>query len=219
MTDKHHDRLMRLPIICYTAYFLFHELAGLRDLVGSHPWLDGDFGFLLNLSTRVAVLQFLFLLILFHFVRRQPVRKLARLTPKVDALLGLLLSCFPLLLTRAEQNSVFDLSSTVLICLGNMLSIMALANLGRSLSIMPEARRLVVTGMYSRIRHPLYLSEEIALIGIFLQFRSGLALALLALHLFFQLRRIHWEEQVLGETFPEYREYAQATHRLVPGVY
>lgn len=91
--------------------------------------------------------------------------------------------------------------------------------LGRSLSIMPEARKLVMDGPYRFIRHPLYLAEEIALLGIFLQFRSWEAAAILFVHLFFQLRRIAWEEQVLADTFPEYRSYAKGSYRLIPGIY
>ena len=35
----------------------------------------------------------------------------------------------------------------------------------------------------------------------------------------FQLRRMHNEEAVLGETFPEYAAYREKTARLVPGIY
>ena len=52
-------------------------------------------------------------------------------------------------------------------------------DLARSLSIMPEARKLVTTGLYARIRHPLYLAEDIALLGIALQFRSWQAAVVL----------------------------------------
>ena len=53
-----------------------------------------------------------------------------------------------------------------------LIAVLAALDLGRSVSVMPEARRLVVQGLYRRIRHPLYLAEEIATIGCFLQFRS-----------------------------------------------
>ena len=42
---------------------------------------------------------------------------------------------------------------------------------------------------------------------------------LLAAHIAFQLRRMHNEEAVLGETFPEYAAYRERTARLVPGIY
>jgi len=38
-------------------------------------------------------------------------------------------------------------------------------------------------------------------------------------HFFFQVRRMVNEEKVLSATFPEYREYAQRTPRMIPGVW
>ena len=88
--------------------------------------------------------------------------------------------------------------------------------LGRAFSIMPEARRLVTHGPYRLIRHPLYLCEEIAVIGIFIQVVSPLAAALLILHAGFQFQRMLNEEKVLSATFPDYEDYARQTPRLIP---
>ena len=126
---------------------------------------------------------------------------------------------FLLLLPRAPANVWFDGASTLLILGGNIVCVLALLSLGRSLSILPEARKLVTEGLYRRIRHPLYLAEEIAIIGLFLQYRSWTAAAIVIVHAALQLRRMAWEEQVLGETFPEYGAYAQRTDRVIPGVY
>ena len=74
-------------------------------------------------------------------------------------------------------------------------------------------------GVYSAIRHPLYLGETIAFFGVFLQIRSWTAFAIMALQLFFQVRRMIWEETVLATAFAEYGEYRQKTWRLIPGFY
>ena len=84
---------------------------------------------------------------------------------------------------------------------------------------MAEARKLVTHGPYRLVRHPLYLAEEVATIGIFLQFLSWPAAAVLALHFGFQIARMLNEERVLGEAFPEYADYARRTARLMPGVW
>ena len=42
---------------------------------------------------------------------------------------------------------------------------------------------------------------------------------LLAVQIAFQLRRMHNEEVILGEIFPEYAAYQRRTARLLPGIY
>ena len=84
---------------------------------------------------------------------------------------------------------------------------------------MPEARRLVTSGLYGVMRHPLYLAEELATLGILLQFLSVWALLLCAAHIAFQLRRMHNEEMLLAQAFTEYEAYRTRTARLLPGVY
>lgn len=217
--DRLYDLLMRVPIVGLTLFFLVREVNGLRAAVGLHPYLDYDAPFLLNVASRVAVIQFLLLLGFFFLTRRRPIRKLASWSAKITALLGYGLGLLLLLLPRAASDLWLDGISTLLILGGNIVCILAVLSLGRSLSIMPEARKLVTVGVYQRIRHPLYLAEEIAILGLFLQYRSWPAVAILAVHFIFQLRRMTWEERVLDEAFPEYRAYCRKSHRLIPGLY
>ena len=102
---------------------------------------------------------------------------------------------------------------------GHFLCAVTLMQLGRSLSIMPEARRLVTEGLYARIRHPLYLGEAIATLGVLLLYRIPEAFALVALQFGVQLWRMYEEEKVLAAAFPEYAEYRRRTARLIPGIY
>ena len=95
----------------------------------------------------------------------------------------------------------------------------ALIVLGRSISLLPEARRLVTSGPYALVRHPLYLGEMVAIAGIALQHLSAWALLLLVLIWALQLQRMKYEELVLFQSFPEYGDYMARTARLVPGVY
>jgi protein-S-isoprenylcysteine O-methyltransferase Ste14 len=84
---------------------------------------------------------------------------------------------------------------------------------------MAEARRLVTDGPYALARHLLYIAEEIAVSGLFLQYASLWAGLLVVAHLAFQLQRMRNEEQVPRETFSEYAAYAARTRGLIPGVY
>lgn len=217
--EKLYDAVMRLPIVALTLYFLGREIMGTRELVALHPYFGGDWPFVMTLTARVSVIIFLAVLASLHLFRYRPVGKHAAWTPKITALLGALLTYALLLLPRAAPDALWDSLSTLLMLIGCMASILVALNLGRSLSIMPEARKLVIDGPYRRIRHPLYLAEEIATVGFFLQFRSWQAALLLVVHFYFQIRRMGWEETILARTFPEYSEYKRRSFRLVPGLY
>jgi protein-S-isoprenylcysteine O-methyltransferase Ste14 len=52
-----------------------------------------------------------------------------------------------------------------------------------------------------------------------LQYLSPWALMVLALQFIFQLERMKNEERVLSRVFPQYRDYAARTARLLPGLY
>lgn len=213
------DAVMRLPIVSLNAFFLWREMGGLRSYVLNHPAIDGDVAFLAGLVARVSLVTFLALLVLFHLTRRRPVRKLECWGPKVDAFLGTVLIYLVLLCPRAPANAAIDFAASLFLIGGTYLCLLAVTSLGRSLSIMPEARKLVTDGLYRLVRHPLYLAELIANVGVFLQYRSWLAAAILVAVTFFLLRRMVWEERILAEAFPEYIAYRQRTRRLLPWVY
>jgi protein-S-isoprenylcysteine O-methyltransferase Ste14 len=84
---------------------------------------------------------------------------------------------------------------------------------------MPEARRLVTTGPYRIVRHPLYLCELVAMLGAALQFALPEALILWAIQAGFQFTRCLNEERVLRTAFAEYEAYAARTARILPGLY
>ncbi len=212
------DKLMRLPIMMFTSFFLVRECVSLLTFL-EHPPMGWDHAFIGSLAARISLIIFLALLVLFHSIRAQPVREADGWQPKISALLGLTLGNALLLLDRSELSPQLSVLSALLLLVGNYLCIVALLHLGRSLSIMAEARRLVTNGPYRWVRHPLYLAEEIATLGIFLQFSSWAAAAVLSVHFVFQIARMLNEERVLAEAFPEYREYAARTARLIPGVW
>lgn len=213
-----YDRLMRLPIVLFTGFFFARELLNLGAFLARPP-LNLDWYFICALAARISLLVFLGLLIFFHTIRSRPINKASGWEPKISALLGLTLGNILLLLDRSPASPMLDMASTALLIAGNYLCVVVLLHLGRSISIMAEARRLVTSGPYGVIRHPLYLAEQVAIVGIFLQFLSWQAALVLVVHFIFQIRRMLNEEHVLTETFPEYRDYANRTARLIPGVW
>jgi protein-S-isoprenylcysteine O-methyltransferase Ste14 len=218
-SNTFYDVLMRLPIVLFTLFFFFREVFALRELIASRPYFGNEWHFFVTVAARISTMMFLALLATLHLLRRRPVRKYTAWRPKITALLSLLIIYALMLVPRAEADARWDGLSAILLLAGNTVCILAVLDLARSVSIMPEARKLVTTGLYVRIRHPLYLAEDIAILGISLQFRSWQAALVLAVHFYFQIRRMDWEEDILTDVFPEYAEYQRRTSRLVPGLY
>ena len=109
------------------------------------------------------------------------------------------------------------LAADLLATFGLAYSVWGLAYLRRSFSIIPEARRLVTGGPYSLSRHPVYLGEIVAAIGINLAtagWAGGLAIVYFIVC---ELLRIRWEEGVLARAFPnDYPAYARRVARYLP---
>ncbi|PYQ14513.1 MAG: hypothetical protein DMH00_01250 [Acidobacteria bacterium] len=102
---------------------------------------------------------------------------------------------------------------------GLALSLWALWHLRSSFSILAEARRVVSTGPYRLIRHPLYLGEAGTMLGLCLLLGTYTALAFWAAVNLFQLVRARIEEEKLAREFPDYRAYRQRTRFILPGLY
>src|SRR6202171_2261122 len=108
---------------------------------------------------------------------------------------------------------VADLLATA----GLAYSVWGLAYLRRSFSLLPEARRLVTGGPYALSRHPVYLGEVVAAVGINLATAGWLGALAVLYFIVCELLRIRWEEGVLGRAFPnDYPPYALRVPRYFP---
>lgn len=107
----------------------------------------------------------------------------------------------------------------VLLVLGFAYSVWAVRCLDRSLSIVPQARTLVQHGPYATVRHPLYLGELVAMLGLAVTLGGPLPLVLWgALALLQAYRAVH-EERLLAAHLPDYAAYQTRTARIVPGLF
>jgi protein-S-isoprenylcysteine O-methyltransferase Ste14 len=102
---------------------------------------------------------------------------------------------------------------------GSVLIVFTVLHLGRSFSIVPQARALVTQGPYAIVRHPLYAAEEVALIGVAMHVVWYAAIPFLIFHVALQLRRMAYEERLLRNVFPQYDAYARRTARWIPGIW
>lgn len=85
-------------------------------------------------------------------------------------------------------------------------------HLGNSFSVAPKARRLVTHGIYSKIRHPVYVFSSIAIAGALIFFDLDYLLFFFIAIIPIQIVRARKEEAVLENAFgDEYREYRRRT--------
>lgn len=212
-----YDRFARIPLILW---FLFCGLAMARHLSMDIETAHG-FGMeiVLKMLARVAGLGFVVLFAVVLSVRLRPVARSAGLLPRLAALGGTFSVTTLALFPAVNMSSVIAGLSLVLTSLGNGLACYALVHLGRSASMMAEARRLVTSGPYRLVRHPLYAAEAVASLGLLLQFLSTTAIVVWGCHISLQLYRIRYEERILRQAFPEYGDYARRVARVLPGLY
>jgi protein-S-isoprenylcysteine O-methyltransferase Ste14 len=152
-------------------------------------------------------------------VRRLPVARMPGIAPRVWALLGANFTFLILLVPLAHPSPLLASVSSLLMVIGAASSIWTLTSLGKSFAIFPQARNLVTDGPYRWVRHPLYLSEQISAFGLALQYHQPWGLLIVSAGLFFQLPRMHFEEEVLAASYESYRGYRSRTASLIPGLY
>lgn len=92
------------------------------------------------------------------------------------------------------------------------LFVVARLQLGRSFSVRAKARELVTTGLYSRIRNPIYLFGGLIIVGVSLFVSVWGPLVVILVLAPLQLYRVRKEEQVLARAFgEEYERYKKKT--------
>ena len=210
------DLLGRIGIV---VVFTLSASAKLQAVVKDiQEWSSASPDFdVLRLFSGMACLAFLALVVSTTIMRLKPLRSAEGIEPRVMALAGtfatVLVTLIPSTISLSPALKIFALCLTAT---GFSLAAYVLYWLGRSFSIMAEARRLVTAGPYAIVRHPLYSVEEIAVIGILLLNLSLPAVLLIVVQWTIQMRRMHHEERVLSQAFPEYASYAARTPKFLP---
>jgi protein-S-isoprenylcysteine O-methyltransferase Ste14 len=99
---------------------------------------------------------------------------------------------------------------------GVLLAVWTVWQLRHSFSLAPQARELVRTGPYRLARHPIYAAYLLQYIGILCgHMTAPFAIAVLG-WLGLIAVRIHYEEMVLENTFPQYAQYRQRVGMFAP---
>jgi protein-S-isoprenylcysteine O-methyltransferase Ste14 len=213
-----YDWAMRIPTVVYSLFVLIRDVLGFLDQILIHPamFAQPDGGIVIAVLARISQWIFIALLAILPVFRLRPIAKSDNILPRLIALLAVCLPPIFMLLARAPANLAFNSVAVVMSVTANVMSVVTVSFLGRSLSVMPEARQLVKSGPYTIVRHPLYLCEIMGVVAIVLQYRSFPAIALFALIVTLQIARARWEETVLAHAFPKFANYRRHTPFLIP---
>jgi protein-S-isoprenylcysteine O-methyltransferase Ste14 len=86
------------------------------------------------------------------------------------------------------------------------------SQLGKSFSIMPEAKALVTAGLYSRIQHPMYVFLDLFLVSVIVALHWPILLGAWAIVVVVQTVQGRREEKVLAAAFgADYEAYRGRT--------
>jgi protein-S-isoprenylcysteine O-methyltransferase Ste14 len=171
-----------------------------------------------SLLSRFCIASFYILLALLIMTRPPAKAQADGLLPRIAAFVG---SYMPWTITffgRTEE-ALPNLLSTACVLIGMIMVLVTIRHLGRSFSLVPQARSVVQTGPYRWIKHPLYLAEEIAILGVVLQDLTPVTVIVLVLHIGVQVCRILYEEDLLRRNCLEYSSYEASRWRLIPHIW
>lgn len=123
---------------------------------------------------------------------------------------------------QVQVPSLLQIVGLVLGLAGLLTALMSYRALGRNFRVYAAPRRsgtLVTSGIYSRVRHPMYTGVILMFLGYLLFFGSIISVPLwVAFSVLYILKSVK-EERILAERFPDYDDYCRRTWKFVPYVY
>lgn len=120
----------------------------------------------------------------------------------------------------ATENAILLRISWWLMLLGMLISIVSLLHLGKSFGVLIAIRELKSTGIYSIVRHPMYLSDIIIRLAYMASHPSLFVFILVAISSACYVLRSRLEERFWLDSEPKYAEYMEKVkYRFIPKIF
>ena len=202
------DRVPSLALCSVWAFVAIANILTSFDRMRAGDALEGAHHLVIGVALTVNAAIFL--------LRGPVVARKEGMVPKAIAVAGTWIAAPLALMPLTWDSDRLMAASTFAIILAYAWIIWSLLALRNSFSIFPEARQLVRSGPYGIVRHPLYAAYIVTDIALLAPRMSLLGLLLAVIAIGAHIWRARFEEGVLGQTFPEYVEYAHRTPRFFP---
>ncbi len=210
----------RLVMISICTFFVTNNIYTLIAMIKSFDSVSSSSFKMLRISHQTLLLIFNALIIILYFIRHKAQSTCKSWFANSMAFLG---TCLPLLLTFLSKpetiNPAVVLVGDSLIVCGMVFCVYSVGHLGRNFSVIPQARKMVQSGPYKFVRHPLYLGELVSSFGAVLVTVTFSRMLFFFCLVFCQVYRAVQEEKILSSFFPEYQSYQSKTARFLPHVF
>lgn len=125
-------------------------------------------------------------------------------------------ACLQINLCPQGLQGLLLAAGLICIIIGPLFALWGIMCLGRSFGIYVTVRKIVMTGPYQWVRHPMYLGAICSCIGVAIANFSGAYFLLVAIHISLILYRAYLEQTQLSAHSAEYREYIKRTRFIFP---
>jgi protein-S-isoprenylcysteine O-methyltransferase Ste14 len=178
-----------------------------------NTWVEGRLDFIeMSFGVQNIVLVFLFLIRTKHRLFNQ------NLFDQSVAAVAFLSGAAFLGQPETASGSALILARAIIVA-SNVLGIVTLLNLGRSFGVFIALREVRTTGLYSVVRHPMYLTDILLRVGYLISHFTAFIVAAFVLSTACYVYRALLEERFLSRQ-PEYAEYLQRVkYRFIPYVF
>ena len=128
-----------------------------------------------------------------------------------------------LIFVLIDSKSEYFIFGVILFIVSAIIGLLAIKEHGEfNFNIRPDIKqncKLITTGVYKYIRHPMYFSVIFGMFGIMIAFFSLRELILYIILIIVMITKLNYEESLWCNYTKEYIKYKNKTKKLIPFIY